>query len=423
MGNYNERMRAIGKETSMKCLLLALVVLAASCAASPQQSPAPASQAAADEAEAVAGSNAFAGDLYAHLRTRPGNLFFSPESISTALAMAYAGARGQTASEMARVFHYTLPPDQLNPAMGAMLKDMNAPHPGFELHVADALWAQKDVSFLDSYLTVVQSAYGAGFHPVDFKSSPNAVRATINQWVAQQTSDKIKDLLPPGTVTPATRLVLTNAIYFKGNWVQQFNPRETKSDPFHLSPSQSIQAPFMHRTGAYRYFDGASFQMVELPYKGEGLSMLVILPRKIDGIQELESSFTAAAAGTWIEKLQRANKVNLALPRFTITQQFELSGTLGAMGMPQAFSNAADFSGMTGKRDFSISAAVHKAFVDVNETGTEAAAATGIAMMAMAARPSAPLIPFIADHPFLFMIRDTKSGSILFLGRLADPTK
>ncbi len=404
-------------------LYAALVVIGCCTAISMQQASAQSAAPPADRAEAVAGSNAFATGLYARLRSQPGNLFFSPESISTAFAMAWAGARGQTAAEMARVFHYTLPPDRLHPAMGALLAAMNASHNGFELHVADALWAQHDQSFLQSYLNLVQSAYGAGFHQVDFKSSPESARTTINQWIEKQTNDRIKDLLPPGTVTPMTRLVLTNAIYFKGSWVDPFEKDGTRNGPFHVSSSQSVQAPFMHRTGSYRYYDGGTFQALELPYKGNELSMVVLLPKKTEGLPALEDSFTAEAVATWLAKLQFGNRVILALPRFTMTQRFELGGTLAAMGMPQAFSARADFSGMTGKPGFLISAAVHKAFVDVNETGTEAAAATGIAMAPTAIRQEPPPIVFNADHPFLFMIRDTKSGSILFLGRVVDPTK
>jgi serpin B len=300
---------------------------------------------------------------------------------------------------------------------------MNAPQKEYELNVADALWAQKDENFLESYLKQVQSAYGAGFHTVDFKSSPDGVRSTINRWVEQQTRDKIKDLLPSGTVTARTRLVLTNAIYFKGTWVNTFDKKDTHTDAFHVSSSQSVQAPLMHRSGEYRYFDGGTFQMLELPYKGQRLAMLVVLPRKTDGLAELEDSFTAEAVAQWIAKLSFAHKVILTLPRFTMTQRFELGGTLAGMGMPLAFSRGADFSGMTGRPGFFISAAIHKAFVDVNETGTEAAAATGVIMMGMAARQEPPPIIFKADHPFLFMIRDTSSGSILFLGRVTDPTK
>lgn len=406
----------------MKSLLCAFFVLFLCVATVPAQEPG-GSMSTADQAQAVKDNNTFATDLYAQLRQQAGNLFFSPESISTAFAMTYAGAQDQTAVQMAKVFHFTLPPARLHPAMGALLTSMNAPHQGYELHVADALWGQKDEGFRESFLSLLQSDYGAGLKQVDFRSSPDAVRADINQWIEQQTHDRIKNMLAPGTITPMTRLVLTNAIYFKGSWVDPFRKEATQPGPFHLSGSQTVQAPFMHRRGAYRYCDGGTFQGLELPYQGGELSMVILLPRQIDGLPALEGSFTAETLTGWIEELHLADRVILTLPRFTMTKQFELSKTLAAMGMPSAFSTAADFSGMNDKGGLQISAAVHKAFVDVNETGTEAAAATSTIMGAMAIRQEQPPIVFNADHPFLFLIRDRKSGSILFLGRVADPTK
>lgn len=379
---------------------------------------------ATDQAEAVNGSNAFAVDLYGQLRTERGNLFFSPEGISTAFAMAYAGARGQTAAEMAKVFHFSLPQEQLHSAMGALLAGMNSKHKSYTLRVADALWAQKDAKFLASYLKQVQTNYGAEFHRVDFNSSPEVVRNTINRWVEQQTNDKIQNLILPGVLTPDTRLVLTNAIYFKGDWLDRFDKADTQNEEFHLSSSQFVMAPLMHRTGSYRYYDGGTFQELELPYAGNELAMMVLLPRQIGSLPALERAFTAAPAINWIQKLKPADKVILTFPRFTMTQQFELSDMLSRMGMPHAFTHAADFSGMTGKPEFTISAAIHKAYIDVNEQGTEAAAATGTEMYAVAAHSEiSPPIIFRADHPFLFMIRDTKTGAILFMGRVADPTK
>jgi serpin B len=412
----------------MKSLLCAILAVFCSCvalAAPPEAAAAP-SLNAADQAEAVKGSNAFAVDLYAQLSKQPGNLFFSPESLSTAFGMAYAGARGQTAKEMEHVFHFTLPPEKLHPAMGALLAEMNAQHKGYELRVADALWAQQDANFEANYLKLVQSDYAAGFHRVNFRLSPETVRTTINAWVEKQTNDKIKDLISPGALNPATRLVLTNAIYFKGNWQDQFDKEATQKEEFHLSAAQWVMTSMMHRTGGYRYFDGGTFQALELPYSGNEISMVVLLPKQTDGLAALEQSFTSRSASDWIQKLEPVDKVILSLPRFTVTQQFELSSTLSAMGMPQAFSSAADFSGMTGKPDFAISAAIHKAFIDVDEQGTEAAAATAVVMYATAMRrdfPEPPPIVFRADHPFLFILRDTKSGSMLFLGRVADPTK
>jgi len=376
----------------------------------------------ADQAALTQGNNAFAVELYTHLRSQPGNLFFSPESISTAFAMAYAGARGRTATQMQQVFHFTLPADRLHPAMGALLASMNAAHPDYQLRVADALWAEQDEQFLPNFVKVMQQDYGAGFRRVDFEHAPEAVRGTINQWVAQETSNRIQNLIGPGVLTPATRLVLTNAIYFKGTWLDPFPARDTSREDFYLSSGATAKTPLMHRSGEYSYYDGGSFQELELPYKGDELAMIVLLPKQKDGLTALEQQFTDAAASSWIARLEPAEKVIVTLPSFTMTQQFELSGTLAAMGMPQAFSGAADFSGMTGERGFTISAAIHKAFIDVNERGTEAAAATSTIMTATAMRaPEPPPIVFRADHPFLFLIRDTRTGEILFMGRLEDP--
>ncbi|MGB6903885.1 MAG: serpin family protein [Acidobacteriaceae bacterium] len=408
----------------MKFLLCA--ILGVSSAMTFAQQPAAAKN--ADEAEVTKDNNAFAADLYGRLRAQRGNLFFSPESISTAFAMAYAGARGETAAQMQRVFHYTLPPERLHPAMGELLAAMNAQHHGYELRVADALWAQQDESFLPSYLTLMQSDYGAGLRRVDFEASPEAVRGTINQWVEQETNHRIQNLIGPGVLTATTRLVLTNAIYFKGSWQDPFQKSATADEEFYLSTGQPVKTPLMHRSGGYLYYDGGTFQELQLPYQsgdqGNELAMVVLLPKEKDGLAALEEKFTAASASEWLRRMEFADKVILTVPRFTMTQQFELSPTLAAMGMPQAFSSSADFSGMTGKPEFTISAAIHKAFIDVNEEGTEAAAATSTVMRATAMRlprPEPPPIVFRADHPFLFMIRDAGTGEIVFLGRVEDP--
>jgi serpin B len=406
----------------MRSLLLVLVPLLfmQEAAAVAQSNP----SSTTDQVAVVEGNNAFATDLYAQLRKRDGNLFFSPESISTAFAMAYAGARGTTAEQMAATLHYTLPPEKLHPAMGALLAGLNGPHAGYQLRVADALWAEKDFTFLDDFLKLTSSDYGAGFNRVDFKGSSEAVRATINQWVEEKTEDKIKDLLPAGSVTPTTRLVLTNAIYFKGDWQAQFDKAQTKDEDFHVSAAQTVKTPLMHLTSKLGYFNGGTFQTVDIPYKSGELSMIVLLPNDEGGLPALEKSFTSANAKQWLSQLRPGSKIVLTLPKFKMTQQFQLGGTLSAMGMSTAFARgAADFSGMTGKRDLWISAAIHKAYIDVNEEGTEAAAATGIVMRSMiAARPEPPIV-FRADHPFLFLIRDNHSGAILFMGRVNDPTK
>jgi serpin B len=402
----------------LSTLILCLALQEAAGMAQTSTSPIP------DQAALSASNNAFAIDLYGQLRKQDGNLFFSPESISTALAMAYAGARGSTSSQMAAALHFTLPPDRLHPAMGALLGNLNAAHPAYQLRVANALWAEKDFHFLDDFLELTKDDYAAGLHPVDFRAAPEATRSTINQWVEQQTDDKIKNLLPASSVTPATRLVLTNAIYFKGDWQKQFDKASTKDEDFHLSVTQTIKAPLMHLQDEFRYFNGGTFQALDIPYKSAELSMIVLLPNDAAGLPALEQSMTAANVQQWLIQLRPGQKVILTMPKFKMTRQFELAGTLGALGMGQAFhQETADFSGMTGERDLWISAAVHKAFIDVNEEGTEAAAATGIVMRSMAMTREQPPIVFRADHPFVFLIRDNLSGSILFMGRVTDPTK
>ena len=376
-----------------------------------------------DKTALVNGNNAFALALYGQLRNKPGNLFFSPESISVALAMTYAGARGQTAAEMAKTLDFTLPSDRLAPAMGALLSDLNAAHPGYQLRVANGLWAQQGYVFLPGFLSVMKNDYGAGFKEVDFKTAAEAARQAINQWVAQQTNDKIQNLIAPNALSTETRLALVNAIYFKGDWEKQFEKTETKDEDFHVSAAQAVKAPLMHREGGFNYLDGGTFQALEIPYKSGDLSMIVFLPNAVDGLQALEQTLTASNAEQWMSQLRRVPKVILTLPKFKMTQQFGLSGTLAAMGMPSAFDrHAADFTGMAEKRELYISAVIHKAYVDVNEEGTEAAAATGviISRAMVAQRPQQPIV-FRADHPFVFFIRDNRAGSILFMGRVVDP--
>ncbi len=398
------------------------VIQAAACAA---QTSTPAT---VDQTAVVEGDNAFAVALYAQLRSRDGNLFFSPQSISTALAMAYAGARGDTASEMAKTLHFTLPPERLHPAMGALLSNLNTAHNGYQLRVADALWAQRDYMFRDDFLKLTKRDYGAGFNPVDFKGAPEAARLTINQWVEQKTDNKIANLLQPGVLNSMTKMVLTNAIYFKGDWQTPFEKAWTEEDDFHLSPARNVKAPLMHLSQGFDYFDSGTFQVLEIPYESGDLSMIVFLPREIGGLPALEESLTASQMKQWLAQLHPVPEVILTLPKFKMTRQFSLEGTLGAMGMPQAFdANAADFSGMTGNRELFISAVIHKAYINVDEKGTEAAAATAVVMekaTAMPPRFQPPPPPvFRADHPFIFLIRDNHSGGILFMGRVTDPTK
>ncbi len=379
-----------------------------------------------DRMTVTEGNNGFAIALYAQLHKENGNLFFSPESISTSLAMAYTGARGETAAEMAKTLRFTVPSARLQPAMGALLADLNAAHPGYQLRVVDALWAQQGFTFLPEFLKQIEVNYGAGFHQVDFIGATEAARGTINHWIEQKTDDKITDLLQPGVLTPQTKLVLTNAIYFKGDWQTEFDTTLTKIADFHTSQTESVQAPLMHREGGFKYSDGGSFQSLEIPYRSGELSMVIFLPKEVGGLSELEQSMSVANTEQWFKQLKPVPKVIVSFPKFKMTQQFGMSSVLGEMGMPQAFQKGvANFSGMDGKKDLLLSAVIHKAYIDVNEEGTVAAAATAVVMnRAMAMTPIRPQPPvFRADHPFVFLIRENSSGAILFMGRVVDPTK
>jgi serpin B len=366
------------------------------------------------------GQNAFALDLYARLRGEEGNLFFSPYSISTALGMTYAGARGDTAAEMAKTLHFPADAEKLHASNAALLGQLSGDGKdrGFQLNVANALWGQKGHPFLNPFLTLVRDRYRAGLSELDFAGNAEEARKTINTWVEKKTQDKIKDLLPEGSVDALTRLVLTNAIYFKGDWASPFNKQATREGRFMTASAEAVKVPMMHQTSNFGYLDGGTFQALEMPYQGKELSMLVLLPKKADGLAELEKTVTIDNLKGWVGKL-RPTKVQAALPKFKMTKRFSMKQVLAEMGMPLAFRDQADFSGMDGSRELRITGVFHKAFVDVNEEGTEAAAATGVVVGVRSAPAKLP--SFVADHPFVFLIRDQRSGSILFMGRVADP--
>jgi serpin B len=374
----------------------------------------------------VAGNTQFATALYGQLRTQDGNLFFSPYSISTALAMTYGGARGETARQMAQTLHFDLPEGELAPAFGEMESGLNAiqSERHVQLAVANSLWPQKDYTFQPDYLKLCKKYYGASIRPVDYINDTEGARTTINAWVEEKTNDKIVDLLEPGSLDPSNRLVLVNAIYFKGKWEKRFDVRETESEPFYESSNENSSTWFMRQTEEFGYAEFPGLQVLELPYTGNEVSMVVLLPRAVDGIGQLEEQLTAPNLAKWTAHLGN-QKVEVYLPTFKVTSEFSLGDTLAAMGMPDAFIyGQADFSGMDGTQDLYISKVVHKAYVDVDEEGTEAAAATGVVMTQSLAMPMQQPIPvFRADHPFLFLIRDNETGSILFLGRVMDPTR
>jgi serpin B len=376
------------------------------------------------------GNNEFALALYGRLASEArGNVFCSPYSIASALAMTYAGARGETAGQMARALRFSQTGERLHAAFGELSASLNAEGRGgdVQLSAANALWGQSGFPFKKRFLALIRRHYGAGLHEMDFRADAEGSRRAINSWVENETRQKINDLIAPGVLNDLTRLVLTNAIYFKGNWKAQFKKAATKDEPFHLEDGGEVRAPLMNQTGEFGYMETPEFQGLELPYAGEKLAMVVLLPRKAGGIRALEKRLAGKNLADWLSRLNR-EEVHAALPRFKTTSQFELSSALRSMGMSAAFTQPsakpgpgeADFSGMDGKRDLYIWAAIHKAFVNVNEEGTEAAAATAI-VMAPGSALGAAVPVFRADHPFLFLIRDRDSGIILFLGRLAKP--
>lgn len=390
-----------------------------------------ASTARAVEADRLAqGNNEFAIALFQRLAAAErGNIFCSPYSISSALAMTYAGARGQTAREMAQVLRFTGPDEQVHRGFGELTDSLNAEGKAgkVQLVVANALWGQKGFRFEKDFLALTGRYYGGRLDLLDFRGDTEAARRTINAWVEEQTRDKIKELIKSGILTPLTRLVLTNAIYFKGDWAAQFKKTATKDEPFHAGGGKQPRVPLMQQTGKFGYMETPDFQALELPYIGDRLSMTVLLPREKDGLADLEKRLTAKDLAEWLGRMKRRT-VKVQLPRVKTSSGFELRSVLKTLGMKDAFAApssrpepaGADFSGMDGARDLYISAVIHKAFVEVNEEGTEAAAATAVVLSRSPSVEGPPPV-FRADHPFLFLIRDRRSGAILFLGRLALP--
>ena len=419
--------------------LVAAAILALAGPGTARSGEAAAGPAPADVQAVVEGSNAFAMELYAKLAADPmnegKNLFFSPYSLSTALAMTSAGARGNTGTEMATVMHY-LPQERLHPACGKLVADIDTggAKGGYEISVANRLWGQKGYRFLDPFLNLVRAHYGTGLEPVDFIGDTEGARKTINAWVEKKTQKKIRELLAPGILTGLTRLVLTNAIYFKGDWAAQFDVKATRDEEFRVSAAQKVRVKMMNRTGKYALLEQKDFQALALPYAGDALSLIVLLPRATDGLSALEASLTPDALAAHLAELApiiRAGgtpKVVVGLPKFQATSAFSLKDVLVALGMRDAFDkDKADFSGMNGagptdREALHITAVVHKAYVKVNEEGTEAAAATAVVMAKRSARIG-PVPSFRADHPFLFLIRDNRTGMVLFLGRVTDPTQ
>ncbi|MGD9117702.1 MAG: serpin family protein, partial [Dehalococcoidia bacterium] len=372
---------------------------------------------APDLSTLVEGNSQFAFDLYQQLKSEEGNLFYSPYSISLALAMTYAGARSETETQMADALDFLLSQDRLHPAFNALSLELDSrgegaqgkDGEGFRLNIVNAIWGQKDYTFLADFLDVLAVNYGAGLRVLDFIGAPEESRVTINDWVADQTEDRIEDLIRPGLINSMTRLVLTNAIYFNAAWLNPFDEDITRDGNFYLLDGSPVTVPMMSQSEYLGYAEGDGYLAVELPYDGEELSMVILLPDS-GQFEAFENSLSAEPVAAIIENLNY-REVALTMPRFEFDSEFSLLEALSALGMPVAFSGGADFSGMTGNRDLFIADVVHKAFVAVDEAGTEAAAATAV-VMEMTAVPD--VVEVSLDRPFIFLIRDIETGAILF---------
>ncbi|MBI5206594.1 MAG: serpin family protein [Candidatus Firestonebacteria bacterium] len=375
--------------------------------------------------ELVNGNTIFAIEFYKTICNQNSNIFFSPYSISVALAMTYAGAKGDTELQIKDTMHFTLSQERLHPAFNFLdlefaKRGKNAKAQdgkGFRLNIANSIWGQKSYSFLTSFLDVLALNYGAGLQVLDFQNAPEDSRITINNWVKEKTENRIDSVIPEGVITPDTRLVLTNAVYFNAAWLHTFNETSTQESIFYLLDNSQVKVSMMNQAEEFAYTEGENFQAVELPYDGNELSMVILLPQSGKFI-EFENIFNSEKLDIIIDNLEN-REITLKLPRFIYkSESVSLKNTLSSMGMPVAFSSAANFSGMDGTMSLSISDVVHQAFISVNEAGTEAAASTGVVTWA-----GIPETEVNINRPFIFLIRDIKTKAILFFGRIINPAE
>jgi len=409
----------------------------------PQPKPRTVLEIAPKVAELVSGNTEFAFDLYQAVRAREGNLLYSPYSVSLALAMAYAGARGTTEEEMAEVLHFTLPQEDFHPALQTLSLTVasRSADPKIQLTIANSPWVQTGYSFLPTFLDLLAANYNAAPRHVDFLGAPGEACDAVNEWVSRETEGKIQNLLDPAAIKPLTQLILANAVYFKADWLHPFSTAATRDGPFYLLDGSEIMVPLMEQEENFRYTSGEGYQAIELPYISENMSMVILISKEaaersdpwlpspplplpsgpIDPLhfEEFERSLNAERFASIVTDL-RLTTVHLIMPKFTYESSFNLKGTLAGMGMPGAFTGyVADFSGMDGTRLLCISDVVHKAFVAVDEKGTEAAAATALPVATIDLPPEP--VQLTIDCPFIFGIRDVETGAILFVGRVLDP--
>ena len=376
-----------------------------------------------DLSQAIGGNSALAFDLYRALRgegSAEENLFTSPYSISFALAMTYAGARGNTAQQMADVLHFDLSQEQLHPALNALdlllaSRGQGSEEESFKLNLVNAIWGQTGYKFLPDFLDLLAENYGAGLRLLDFGRAPGDSRTTINDWVSEETESKIEELLPQDAINSDTVLVLTNAISFNAKWKSPFDPGATGEGAFHLLDGTEVTVPMMRQMARFRYAEGDGVQAIELPYAGDELAMVVLLPEE-GTFESFAGTLDAGAVASLLQRLQ-VEHMQLNMPKFTFESEFQLKDVLSAMGAPDPFTGAADFSGMDGSQTLFIGDVYHKAFVTVDEAGTEAAAATAVTMQRSMAATQVTI-----DRPFVFLIRDIQTGALLFLGQVVDPS-
>ncbi|XP_048832360.1 serpin B6-like isoform X7 [Brienomyrus brachyistius] len=371
----------------------------------------------------TAANTHFSLDLFTKISSsNKGNVIFSPFSLSSALAMVYLGARGDTAAQMAQTHHFHKAEEDVHIGFSQLLSLLNKPGAPYSLSIANRLFGEQSYQFVEKFLTDSKKHYQAELEPVNFRSGAEAARVNINTWVEKQTNAKIKNLLTPGMLDHLTRLVLVNAIYFKGNWQKKFDPANTREMPFKTNKNDSVPVMMMEKKAkfGFTFIPEAKCQVLEMPYVDDELSMLIMLPNEVNGLEELEQKLTYENFTEWTRpNMMRIQEVIVSLPKFKLEETYDMNQVLSSMGMVDAFDELkCDFSGMSPDNDLVLSKVVHKAFVEVNEEGTEAAAATAAIMMLRCA-----MIParFTADHPFLFFIRHNPTKSILFYGRFSSP--
>ena len=391
----------------------------------PEQTPAPSGQQVApvpkrvraDKQKVIQGNNAFAFAVYNELRGEKGNLFLSPYGISMGLSMALGGARGETAEQMKSALRYPIPSERLPEAFSLLRQETKADTKnGYKLRIANAVWMQSGYAFRPEFVALCADHYGALAQPLDFGMATEQARQRINRWTADRTSGDIPELYKKGTLSNNTKLVLTNAIAFQGKWTTAFNKKKTRDSEFRISAKESISVPVMHQEGTFRVLFEETFSAVELPYGDGGMSMLIFVPNTVDGLAKLEARLTEKTFAEWHKKF-RKEEMLVTVPRIKFRSSFELGKPLIRLGMTNAFqSGQADFSGMDGTKGLSINSVLHRAFVEIDEKGTKAAAVTGIQLSDPSGPPSVR-----ADKPFFFLIRDNRTGSVLFLGRVVDP--